>query len=69
MINIFKWFGNVILRIVFGAIGIFAMNAIFSSFSQHVIVGINPETMIILGLLGAPGFVMLYGISFCVNKN
>lgn len=55
------------LRLVFGAIGIFAMNAIFQAVSMNIVVGINVETMVTLGLLGAPGFVLLYAITYCVN--
>lgn len=68
MVEFFKWLGNALLRMVFGAIGIFAMNAIFSALAKNIIVGINIETMATIGLLGAPGFVMLYAISYCVNE-
>jgi len=67
MIEFLKWIGNVMLRLVFGAIGIFAMNAIFQAVSMNIVVGINVETMVTLGLFGAPGFVLLYAITYCVN--
>ncbi len=67
MIEFFKWIGNVMLRLIFGAIGIFAMNAIFQAVSMDMVVGINLETMATIGLLGVPGFVLLYAITYCVN--
>ncbi|MEG1459551.1 MAG: pro-sigmaK processing inhibitor BofA family protein [Acetivibrio sp.] len=61
-----KWLGNVLLRLVFGAIGIFAMNAILDMASKNIELGINPGTMSTIGLLGVPGFIALYSILlFC----
>ena len=68
MVEFLKWIGNVMLRLIFGAIGIFAMNAIFRAISMNIMVGINIETMATIGLLGAPGFVLLYAITYCVNR-
>lgn len=65
--EVLKWIGNVILRILFGAIGIFAMNAIFQAIAWDMAVGINAETLATLGLLGAPGFVLLYAVVYCVK--
>ncbi|MFA9463502.1 MAG: pro-sigmaK processing inhibitor BofA family protein [Velocimicrobium sp.] len=67
MIEFFKWLGNVLLRMVFGAIGIFAINAILQAVSKSTMVGMNAETLLTVGLLGVPGFVMLYAVAFCVN--
>lgn len=69
MINFFKWIGNVLFRMVFGAIGIFTCNALLNALSQNLMVGINPETMLLIGLLGAPGFVALYGIEILLKNN
>lgn len=55
---------NVMLRLVFGALGIYILNSIFAHMDFNIMVGINLETMAVIGLLGAPGFVMLYGIIF-----
>ncbi|MDK2807274.1 MAG: SigmaK-factor processing regulatory protein BofA [Clostridiales bacterium] len=63
MEKILKWMGNVLLRMVYGAIGMFAANVILSYFFTGVAVGINKETLVITGLLGVPGFLMLYGIT------
>ena len=68
MIDFLKWIGNVLLRMVFGAIGIFAMNAIFFAISKNIVVGINIESMATIGLLGAPGFILLYAVSVYVNE-
>lgn len=58
--------GNAVYRMVFGAIGIMAANAVFQFFGSRIIVGINPETMLVIGTLGAPGFLLLYAVScFC----
>lgn len=68
MVEFIKWVGNVLLRMVFGAIGIFAMNAIFGAISSNIMVGINIETMATIGLLGTPGFILLYVVSAYVNE-
>lgn len=58
------WVCSVLLRLVFGALGIYIINGILQRVDLNIMVGINIETMAVIGLLGAPGFVMLYGIIF-----
>lgn len=55
---------NILLRAVFGGIGIYALNTIFQYVGIHAIVGINAKTIATVGILGAPGFFLLYGIMF-----
>lgn len=62
MIKVVKWLGNFVFRMVLGAVGIFALNAILGWTPWNAVVGINMGTMATVGLLGAPGFLLLYGI-------
>lgn len=55
---------NILLRAVFGGIGIYALNTIFQYAGIAAIVGINAKTIATVGILGLPGFFLLYGIMF-----
>lgn len=55
---------NILLRAVFGGIGFYALNSIFQYVGLQAIVGINVKTIATVGILGLPGFFLLYGIMF-----
>lgn len=55
---------NVLLRMVMGILGIYLLNAFLTSQSILVNVGINETTILTVGLLGLPGFMLVYGIEF-----
>jgi len=54
---------NFLLRMVFGAIGIQILNAIFLSQNISVFVGLNIWTLLTVGSLGFSGLGLLFGIS------
>ena len=58
-----EWIINYLLRLTFGIIGIYLINLLFQSVGYDIYVGVNEGTMLILGLLGAPGILCLYGLS------
>lgn len=51
------------LRMAGGALGIYLTNTILKSLDFHVQVGLNTYNLLALGVLGVPGYLMLYGIS------
>lgn len=55
-------FFNFLVRVVLGAIGILAVNDFFQGQALQVAVGLNPATLLTIGVLGFGGFVMLYAI-------
>lgn len=55
---------NFFLRLVTGAVVIFAANVILGKMGVDVSVGLNPVSMLTAGTLGLPGVAVLYGISF-----
>ena len=55
---------NILLRGVLGGIGIYALNTIFQYAGLQAVVGINAKTIATIGVLGMPGFFLLYGILF-----
>jgi len=50
------------LRIVGGTLGIYCANVILGTVGVNVNVGINPYNLLTIGILGTPGFLLLYGI-------
>lgn len=56
-------FVNFILRMAGGTLGIYLVNVILKSFELKMQVGINTYNLLTLGILGTPGFLLLYGIS------
>lgn len=54
---------NFLLRMVFGAIGIQILNAVFLSQNISVFVGLNIWTLLTVGSLGFSGLGLLFGIS------
>lgn len=55
---------NFILRVIFGVIGIYAVNMILAWQGLSYAVGMNPVSAVTVGVLGLPGFLLLYGIVF-----
>lgn len=55
---------NFILRSSFGAAGICVLDFILNSMGYGMTVGVNGVTVLANGLLGLPGFLLLYGLSF-----
>jgi len=54
----FKWFLGVVRNMVLGAGGILAANFVLAT--AGVAVGVNLVTVLVVGLLGVPGFLLLY---------
>jgi len=54
----FKWLLSVTRNVALGVIGILIFNFLFSG--MGLAVGINAITALVVGLLGAPGFLLLY---------
>lgn len=54
---------NFLLRMVFGAIGIQILNAVFISQNISIFVGLNALTLLTVGGLGISGLGLLYGIA------
>lgn len=54
---------NFALRIVAGLLGIYILNIVLQSFSIDMAVGLNALTALTVGLLGLPGFLLLYALS------
>lgn len=54
---------NFMLRMVFGAIGIQILNALFLSQNISLLVGLNFFTLLTVGSLGISGLGLLYGIA------
>lgn len=57
-------FLNFVLRVFAGFVGIYLVNIILMKCSLNISVGMNEVNALVLGLLGTPGFLLLYGISF-----
>lgn len=51
---------KIIIKSCIGIIGIYIINDILSSLQIYISLGINYITVLTTGLLGAPGFIMLY---------
>lgn len=57
-------FLNLLVRIVLGAAGIYTVNAILTSAGILTGVGLNGSNLFVITILGFPGFVMIYLLSF-----
>ena len=53
---------NFLVRAILGAIGIVYTNDFFLSKEISVAVGLNPISVLTIGMLGFSGFALLYGI-------
>lgn len=56
-------FLNFVLRMAAGTLGIYLVNTILTSFNSSIMVGLNSYNVLTLGVLGTPGFLLLYGVS------
>lgn len=54
---------NFVLRMTSGMLGIYLVNTILKSLEVGVKVGINSYNILALGILGTPGFLLIYGVS------
>jgi len=61
----FGWLIKVIRNMAFGVVGMLVFNMMLSGFGFSV--GINAVTALIVGLLGAPGFMMLYAAQLMIG--
>jgi inhibitor of the pro-sigma K processing machinery len=52
------------LRIMAGLLGIYILNTVIQGFGIDLSVGMNAITTLVIGVLGIPGFVLLYGLAF-----
>lgn len=57
-------FINFALRLAAGAVGIYLLNTILAMASIQTLVGFNMTNVLVVGVLGLPGFAMLYGLGF-----
>jgi inhibitor of the pro-sigma K processing machinery len=59
----FDLFVNFGLRIFAGLLGIYLLNNLLQNFGVVLEVGTNCLNALIIGLLGVPGFILVYGIA------
>ncbi|MGN0342211.1 MAG: pro-sigmaK processing inhibitor BofA family protein [Roseburia sp.] len=57
-----KILGGLLVRLVTGTAGIVVMNYLLAMEQIPLHVGVNPVTLLTVGILGICGFVLLYGI-------
>ncbi len=57
-------FINFVLRLAAGAVGIYLLNTILAMASIQTLVGFNMTNVLVVGVLGLPGFALLYGLGF-----
>jgi len=55
---------NFVLRACVGTAGIYFLDFILGLGGYQVAVGVNAFTILSNGLLGLPGFILLYGLAF-----
>jgi len=58
----FRWLFGVVRNMVLGVAGILGVNALLSGIGLAAGVGVNAVTTLVIGLLGVPGFLLLYGV-------
>ncbi len=51
------------LRIFSGMLGIYLINSLLLNFHLNLGVGTNGLTALVIGLLGIPGFLLVYGVA------
>jgi len=61
----FGWFLRVLRNMAIGVAGMLVFNLMLGGFGLSV--GINVVTALIVGLLGAPGFMMLYAAQMMIG--
>lgn len=55
---------NFVLRACVGTAGIYLLDLVLGLGGYKITVGVNAFTVLSNGLLGLPGFIMLYGLAF-----
>ncbi|MCL2578297.1 MAG: pro-sigmaK processing inhibitor BofA family protein [Defluviitaleaceae bacterium] len=60
-----KWLLGVARDSACGTVGLLLFNIVFSGFGLAV--GVNALTVLVVGVLGAPGFVLLYATQMLVQ--
>lgn len=55
---------NFLLRACVGTAGIYLLDFLLGLGGYHINVGVNAVTILSNGILGLPGFVLLYGLAF-----
>ncbi len=55
-------FINLVLKSLMGIVGIYFVNFVLVSIGLELGVGINLLTILTVGLLGIPGFILVFGI-------
>ena len=60
---------NFAMRIFVGVVAIYLLNSILQAFHINLEVGVNGVSSLVLGALGLPGFLILYGVSFYFMLN
>ena len=63
----FKWLLGVARNMVLGVVGILGANAALGAAGVGLSVGVNLVTTAIVGLLGVPGFLLLFGARLLVG--
>lgn len=59
-------FRKLLYRLSLGMTGILGVNHCLSLLGIGVYVGLNPLSVLILGVMGGPGFLLLYGVeAYC----
>lgn len=58
----FEWLLNILLRSIFGIIGMHFLNIFLAGMGISLGIGINPVSVLTVGFLGIPGFLALYGL-------
>ena len=61
----FGWLVRVVRNMALGVAGMLVFNLMLSGFGLSV--GINAVTALVVGLLGAPGFMMLYAAQMMIG--
>jgi len=61
----FGWLIRVVRNMALGVAGILVFNLMLSGFGLSV--GINAVTALVVGLLGAPGFMLLYAAQMMIG--
>lgn len=53
---------NYLLRIAGGILGIVVVNLLLKTTGLTLNIGLNAYNLLVLGVLGTPGFLLLYGV-------
>ena len=61
----FKWLVSVVRNMALGVAGILVINLLLGE--MGLTVGINAVTALVVGLLGAPGFLLLYAAQMLIG--